>query len=231
MAEGAGRSWRALLLALCLPFLLAACTTEPVTWADDASVARAATRGDGPPMVTLFTMISNRSNEGAHSALMVNASQRVIFNPAGTFHHPNAPRRADLHYGITDNMVDFFIDYHARETYRVVRQDLVVSPEQAEMILQRVEKRGAVAHALCATSINTILRGVPGFEFVPRSPFPKGLMRAFDKVPGVVTRRYYDDSPDNRSDIKDSPEERRDIVVRYGPDTGRNDDVPAFLKD
>lgn len=197
--------------------MMAACT-DPGPWADDASVARAAFRDDGPPTVTLFTMINNRSNEGAHSALMVSGSQRVIFNPAGTFHHPNAPQRADVHYGITDNMVDFFIDYHARVTYRVVRHDVVVSPEQAELILRRVESRGAVANALCTTSINTILRGVPGFEMMPRSPFPKRTMRAFDKLPGVTIRRYYDDSPDDRSNIIDSPAEREDIVVRYGPE-------------
>ncbi len=186
-------------------------------------MSKAAYRDDGPPTVTLFTMINNRSNEGAHSALMVSGSQRVIFNPAGTFHHPNAPQRADLHYGITDNMVDFFIDYHARVTYRVVRHDVVVSPEQAERVLRRVESRGAVPNAFCTTSIVTILRDVPGFESMPRSPFPKRTMRAFDKLPGVVIRRYYDDSPDDRSEIKDSPSEREDIVVRYGPEPRRGD--------
>lgn len=213
-----------LLLALCLPVLLGACT-DPGPWASDEEVARAAYRADGPPTVTLFTMVNNRSNEGAHSGLMVNASQRVIFNPAGTFYHPYLPQRADVHYGITDDKVDFFIDYHARETYRVVRHDVEVTPEQAEMILARIESRGAVPNAFCTTSIGTILRDVPGFEFVPRSPFPKATMRAFDEVPGVTIRRYYDDSPDDRSDLVgslvDSPRAREDIVVEYGPDVRR----------
>ena len=209
-----------LLLALCLPFLLSACA-DPGPWASDEAVSRAAYRADEPPKVTLFTMVSNETNEGAHSALMVNASQRVIFNPAGTFHHPHSPQRADVHYGITDDRVDFFIDYHARETYRVIRHDMTVTPEQAEQILARIESRGAVANALCTTSINTILRGVPGFEFAPRSPFPKRTMRAFDEVPGVTIRRYYDDSPDIRANIVDSPEARKGIIVEYGPDPGR----------
>ncbi len=218
-----------LLLALCLPLLAAACATDPGPWASDEAVAQARYRAPGPPMLTLFTMVSNDTDGGAHSALMVNASQRVIFNPAGTFHHPNLPQRADVHYGITDPMVDFFIDYHARETFRVVRHDLEITPEQAEMILQRIEKRGAVSRALCTTSINGILRDVPGFEWVPRSPYPSRTMRAFDKVPGVQIRRYYDNSPANRSDlladgetgvryVVDSPAARADIVVEYGPD-------------
>ncbi|MDV7144667.1 hypothetical protein R3X27_18460 [Tropicimonas sp. TH_r6] len=210
---------RSFLLALCLPFLLAACS-EPGPWASDETVSRAAYRADEPPTVTLFTMVNNRSNEGAHSALMVNASQRVIFNPAGTFHHPYAPQRADVHYGITDNMVDFFIDYHARETYRVIRHDVPVSAANAERILQRIESRGTVSNALCTTSINNILRDIPGFESVPRSPFPKATMRAFDKMPNATIRRYYDDSLDNRSDIVDSPAARADIQVGYGPDPG-----------
>ncbi|SDI87455.1 hypothetical protein [Aliiruegeria lutimaris] len=215
------------MLALCLPLILAACG-DPGPWASDEAVAKAAYRADEPPTVTLFTMVNNRSNEGAHSALMVNASQRVIFNPAGTFHHPYAPQRADVHYGITDNMVDFFIDYHARETYRVIRHDIQVTPQQAEMILARVQSRGAVPNALCTTSIGTILRDVPGFENAPRSPFPKSTMRFFDEYPGVTIRRYYDDSADDRSDIVDSPEARKDIVVLHGPDS-RSANHPAGI--
>lgn len=218
---------RNILLALLVPVMLSACGTSSGVWATDEAVARAAVRGDGPPMVTLFTMINNENGEGAHSALMVNASQRVVFNPAGTFNHPRAPQRADTHYGIDDPMVDFFIDYHARTTYHVVRHDVPVTAEQAEMILARIETKGTVPRALCATSINSILRDVPGFESVSRSPFPKRMMRSFDEIPGVTIRRYYDDSPGDRSDIVDgeevtyvidSPEARSTIEVRYGPE-------------
>lgn len=209
---------RAILLAVCLPLLLGACT-EPGPWAPDDEVAAARYRADGPPTITLFTMINNRSNNGAHSGLMVSGSHRAVFNPAGTYHHPYAPQRADVHYGMTDRMVDFYIDYHARETYHVVRQDVVVTPEQAELALQRMERYGAVPKAFCTTSIGRVLRGVPGFESLPSSPLPKKTMRAFEELPGVYTRRYYDDSPDDRSDIvRDSPEARADIRVVVGPE-------------
>ncbi|MFV0360892.1 hypothetical protein [Tropicimonas sp.] len=210
---------RAFLLALCLPLLLGACAGSG-PYASDEEVARARFRDDGPPTITLFTMINNRSNEGAHSALMVSGSQRVIFNPAGTFTHPNLPQRGDTFYGIDDGKVDFFIDYHARETYRVIRHDVVVTPEQAEIALARVTSNGAVPNALCTTSIGRTLRDVPGFGNAPRAPFPRTTMRYFDTIPGVQIRRYYDNSPDDRSDIvRDSPADRQDIVVEYGPDT------------
>ncbi|WP_198666061.1 hypothetical protein [Tropicimonas sp. IMCC34043] len=209
---------RSILLAALFPLTLAACAAQG-PWAPDAQVEAARYRAEGPPMITLFTMVNNRSNEGAHSALMVNGSERVIFNPAGTFHHPRLPQRADVHYGIDDAAVDFFVDYHARETYRVIRQDVVVTPEQAEIALQQIEDHGAVPRALCTTSIGRILRDVPGFQDMPRSPFPKATMRAFQEIPGVRTRTYYDDSPDDRSDlgtITDSPAARADIVVVEG---------------
>ena len=156
---------RTLILVLCLPLLVAACA-DPGPWASDASVAAARHRDDGPAMLTLFTMINNENGQGAHSALMVNASQRVIFNPAGTFRHPYAHRNAPMCTTASPiNMVDFFIDYHARETYRVIRHDIEVSPENAERILaaDRDPRRGA-RNALCTTSINNILRDIPGFE-------------------------------------------------------------------
>ncbi|WP_149866267.1 hypothetical protein [Tropicimonas marinistellae] len=209
---------RAIVLAVCLPLLLGACTdTGP--WATDQEVQAAAFRDDGPPTITLFTMINNRSHDGAHSGLMISGSQRIIFDPAGTFYHPHVPQRADVHYGITDSMVDFYIDYHARETYHVVRHDVVVTPEQAEIALQRAQAYGAVSKAFCTTSIHRIVRGVPGFESIPASPRPKKVMRAFDEIPGATIRRYYDDSPDDRSDlITDSPKAREDIRVVYGPE-------------
>ncbi|MFD0981718.1 hypothetical protein [Tropicimonas aquimaris] len=209
---------RAILLAVFLPFLLSACT-EPGPWATEQEIRAAAVRDDGPPTITLFTMINNRTGDGAHSGLMVSGSQRIIFDPAGTFYHPYAPQRADVHYGITDRLVDFYIDYHARITYHVVRQDVVVTPEQAEIALKRAQQYGAVSKAFCTTSIHRILRGVPGFEDIPASPRPKRIMRAFDEIPGVRIRRYYDDSPDDRSDlITDSPAAREDIRVLEGPE-------------
>ena len=127
------RHWIACLL---VPALLAGCGAEPV-WAPDEAVTRAAYRDtENPPSITLFTVLNNRSGEGAHSALMINASQRVIFDPAGTWWHRTAPERNDLHYGITPTMLKFYIDYHARETYHVD-----VQTGQEHRIAAIVEKR------------------------------------------------------------------------------------------
>ena len=192
------------MLRILLPLLaflaLAACGAES-EWASDEFVEAKRYVHDGPPTLTLFTVISNRSGAGAHLGLMINGSERVLFDPAGTFQHPNIPERNDVHYGITPAVVDFYIDYHARETYHVVRQDIVVSPEVAEQAIRLVEAYGAVPKGYCTKSITAILRQLPGFESMPNSFYPKKAMEAFGRLPGVTTQTFYDDDPEENGYI------------------------------
>ena len=174
---------------------LGACGADNV-YAPDEHVEAVRYTHEGPPTITLFTVISNRSGAGAHSGLMVSGSQRVLFDPAGTWRHPHLPERHDVHFGINDAAVEFYVDYHARVAYHVVRQDIAVSPEVAEMALRLVQENGPVAKAMCSTSITAILRQLPGFESIPQNPFPKKPMLAFGKLPGVVETITYDDDPE-----------------------------------
>ncbi len=190
--------WR-LLLALMVPFLLSGCA-EPV-WAPEEEVQRAIYRHDAPPSITLITIVSNRSGAGGHSSLLVNGSQRVIFDPAGTWKHPMLPERNDVHFGMTPSAVDFYIDYHARETFHVVSQDVPVSSEVAEIALRRVQDYGPVGKAFCSNATTDILRSIPGFETTPRSFSPKKAMEYFDTKPGVKRSVVYDDSPANNATI------------------------------
>ena len=128
------------VLALLALLTLAACGAEP-KWAPEEQVQAARYVHDGPPAITLFTVINNRSNAGAHSGLMINGSERIMFDPAGTWQHPRIPERNDVHYGITPRIVNFYIDYHARETYRVieqtVREKLPEGFQRAEFLLDK----------------------------------------------------------------------------------------------
>ena len=188
-----------LLLAL-VPLALSACTADPV-WAPDAAVEAAVYRDDSPPSITLFTMINNRSNEGGHSGLMINGDQRVMFDPAGSWWHRTAPERNDVHYGMTPLMLKFYIDYHARETYRVVSQTVEVPPEVATRALQLAEARGAVPKAMCGSATSGILKQLPGFESVSQSLFPARIMESFGQLPGVETAVYYDDDADDNTAV------------------------------
>ena len=120
------RLFKAVVL-LVFPLLLSACTVPNQGGATLEEVQRAAYSFDGPPKLTLFTMLSNRSGSGAHTSLLINGSQRVAFDPAGSFRHPQIVSRNDTVYGMTPYLVDQYTRFHARETYHVVIQELVVS--------------------------------------------------------------------------------------------------------
>jgi predicted small lipoprotein YifL len=188
------RSW---LTALVLPLALAACGGAEPVWAPDAEVSRAAYRSEKPPSVTLLTVVSTSNGSGAHSGLIVNGSQRVIFDPAGTFRHPGMPERNDVHYGLTDQRLEVYIDYHSRVTYDVITQEIPVSPEIAELLLNKVQSHGAVAKARCTQATSGILRSVPGFESLPQTWYPVKLQEAVARLPGVVTRTIHDDDADD----------------------------------
>ncbi|TGD44701.1 hypothetical protein EEB11_03765 [Pseudotabrizicola sediminis] len=189
-----------LILALVATLTLAACVAEP-KWATDEAVAQARYVHNGPPSITLFTVLSTRDGSGAHSGLLINGSERIIFDPAGTWHHPRLPERNDVHFGMTPKMVAFYIDYHARETFDVVEQTIIVSPGVAELVAQRAKAYGAVPKAQCTRSISAILADVPGFESLPSTWYPAKYMQAFAKLPGVTSRKITDSDADDNHGV------------------------------
>ena len=182
---------------------LTACGTSGKEYASDAAMAAPTAHyfAEGPRSVTLFTVVSVRNGSGAHSALLVNASEQVLFDPAGSFSHPKVPERNDVLYGMNPRMVAFYIDYHARETYNVIEQTVSVSPQVAEMIKQRVEANGAVGQARCANSISSILTDIPGFEAVQTTFFPNKLSKEFAEQPGVQRRFITDATADHNHGV------------------------------
>ncbi len=192
---------RKFLVCVAMLVSLAACGAEPI-WAPEEDVQRAMySPVDEPTSITLFTVISNGTNTGAHSGLMINGSQRIIFDPAGTWYHPSIPERNDVHFGATDRVVRFYEDYHARETYRVVTQTRQVSPEVAEAAMRIAMNYGAVPKAMCSNSVSHVLGQLPGFENMKRSWFPKKTMATFGAYPGVETYTVYDHDDDDNQDL------------------------------
>lgn len=199
---------RTLRLTFCLlaAAVLTACGAAEPTWAPDHEVSRSIYRHDGPTAITLFTVLTKRGDSGAHSGLMVSApSQRAMFDPAGTFHHPHLPERNDVHFGMSDAAVEYYMDYHARVSYDTVSQTILVSPEVAELALARIQAHGAVSKMQCAASISSILQDLPGFEDVPNTMLPKRIYKWFAEQPNVETFRFIDDSPDNNKGFIRAP--------------------------
>lgn len=189
-----------LLAVLVAALALAACGAQP-KWAPQEQVDAARFVAGPPTYITLYTVVNTRTGSGAHSAILVNASERVIFDPAGTWYHPKLPERNDVHFGMTDKAVAFYLDYHTRITYNTIEQTIYVSPEVAELVLARVKAYGAVPKAMCTQATSSVLRGVPGFESLPQTFYPKKLSEAFGRLPGVTTRVITDDDADDNHGV------------------------------
>lgn len=186
--------------AVLLAGVLAGCAVEEV-WAPDVAVSSAAYQPQGGPTVTLVTMISNTNGSGGHSALIIDGEQRVVFDPAGSWHHPMVPERNDVLYGMSPQLMGFYMDYHARETYHVVLQELSVTPDTAVALTAAVQGYGAVPQAQCSLSISRILSRTPGFEAIGTSWFPARTMQRFGALAGVRESRIYDDDSDDNLEL------------------------------
>ena len=189
-----------LALALALSAaVLAGCSEKGKESPSDA-IAAAVYVNQGEPKLTLITMINNRSGAGAHTALLVESTQTVLFDPAGSFKHERVPERGDVLYGMSPDWVKWYKSAHARSEFHVVSQEFVVTPAQAARALQLVEANGAVPSAYCANATSGILRQVPGFQSIQQGFYPLKLMEQVERLPGVTTTRYYEDDIGNVSD-------------------------------
>ncbi|WP_370303594.1 hypothetical protein [Pseudooceanicola sp.] len=175
---------------------LAGCV-EYQPYADDATVEAVRYSDPENPSITLFTMVNNRTGKGGHSALLINASERVIFDPAGSFYADIVPERNDVLFGISPRIEQAYRSAHARSTFHVVRQTIPVTAAQAETAYRLALAKGPVAGAFCANATSGLLRQVPGFEGISSTFYPVKLQEEFAALPGVVSDTYYEgDSAD-----------------------------------
>ncbi|MEM9709578.1 MAG: hypothetical protein AAF871_12410 [Pseudomonadota bacterium] len=192
-------AWGRSGLATIALLALAACggPAEPV-WAPDTAVDAARFQSAGPSKVTLFTVRSVGSGSGAHAGLMIAGSERVLFDPAGTFRHPRAPERNDVHFGITDDVLDVYIDYHARASHDVEILEIEVTRSEADALIGEVTSYGAVPKAQCSLAITRVLSRQDRFASMEVTYFPGAAARRFAALPSTSMRVVTDyDAPDN----------------------------------
>ena len=182
-----------------LPLMgLSACAAEPI-WAPEEQVQRAFVPQVGPASLTLYTMKNNGSGNGAHSGLMVNASERVLWDPAGSFKADILPERNDVIHGITPHAETLYASFHARTTFHVIGQKLVVPQATAEQALSAVKAYGAVPKANCTRATSKILHELPGFGSLRRTFLPNNLFDDCGKLPGVETFEIRENDADDKS--------------------------------
>lgn len=187
---------RALCALLAAAFLAGCEIYDPAT---PEEIAQAVYVSPEPSSVTLLSMVSTRSGRSAHSALLINGSQQVLYDPAGTFTHPDLPRAGDMHYGMTPKYVRYYKDYHARFGYFVQAQKVEVDRATADRIIAQAQAQGKTLKMHCAIAIAGALRGVPPFQDVRTSYFPEGARKDFARIAGVEdSYTYGDDVGKNR---------------------------------
>lgn len=173
---------------------MAAACTKPAVYAPDAQVQAARYRHPGPTGITLFNVVNNETGSGVHAGLMISASERVMFDPAGTWWHERNPEQHDVHFGFDETSLYLYTYYHASRMYHVVTHRLDLNPQDAETILLLARRAGPVPDGMCAASIARILRQVPGFETLPTGLSPNRLAAAFAQLPGVQVARIDSDA-------------------------------------
>lgn len=183
-----------LFLVLAAVAALAGCGAKNADYVQpSADMATGHYVAGGPPSLTLITIRANDTGKGAHTALLINGSEQVIFDPAGSFRHAQIRREGDVLIGISPAFWQGYISMHARATHHVDTQTVIVSPEVAEKALALAYQRGAVPAAYCARSTSSLLQQLPGFEGIRTHWFPTELEENFTAVTGVKPSSYYED--------------------------------------
>lgn len=140
-----------------------------------------------------------RDDGGAHSALLINASQRVMFDPAGSWSQDVMPERNDVLFGVSPRLERYYVSFHARVTFYVIGQKVAVSDDVAERALQMALVAGPVPKANCTRVTSGLLGQLPGFDVINKSWFPNALADDFAKLPDVETREYRENDADDKS--------------------------------
>ena len=181
-----------LFLALAAVAVIAGCTRNPEVL-PPTEVAAVSYRNTGPTSLTLYTIVNRRTGAGAHTALGVNASEKVLFDPAGGFKAEGLPRSGDVLYGFSPAFEAAYSSAHARTQYKVIKTTIPVSPEVASLALQKVKANGSVASAHCAKSTSAILQTLPGFETIEQTYYPTVLEAQYDRLPGAKIETIIED--------------------------------------
>jgi len=181
------------------PLVLAGCSGGQSVWAPDDIVDAAIYRSGGPASITLYTMRNTGSDAGAHSALLVDASQRVMFDPAGSFANPSIPERNDVLFGMSPRVEAYYVSYHARQSYYVEGQRIEVPAAVAEQALRLVMAHGPVGQMFCTRAVSAIIGQLPGFSSIASIFFPDKLSDKFQEIAGVEKTVYRENDSDDKS--------------------------------
>ncbi len=198
---------RAALSLIVLLGVLAGCAGKQ-PFADQSELDAVRYVDNSEYYVTVLTMVSNRNGAGAHSTLIINAQERILFDPAGSFYRAGVPERNDVLFGISPRVEFFYKSAHARASHHVVSQKIPVSFEAAQRAYATALQYGGVGPAFCTSATSDIVSSLPGYEGISQTMFPANLMKQLEAYPNVEIDKYYeDDNPDLDAALRQAQQE------------------------
>ena len=174
------------IIAISMMVVLSACADFEND--DPAVVSSRMYVSEEAPFVALLTMVNESGDYGEHSGILINASQTVLYDPAGSFRYEEELARSrDIHYGMSPRMVDYYKRYHARFGYYVVSQKIYITAEEAEALFREANRIGTTGQLRCGLSASSVLNSIPRFANIPTTYWPGKIMDAMAEVPGIET--------------------------------------------
>ncbi|MBB93659.1 MAG: hypothetical protein CML68_03500 [Rhodobacteraceae bacterium] len=181
---------KTLLSCAALLAALSACTTIAPKASDEEIAAVAFRNETGSKSVKLMTVINTSSGSGAHSALLIDGPQRVIFDPAGSFEYDLIPERADVLFGISPRNEQIYKSSHASEKRYIQIQTIPLTEQQAAVAYQTALNWGASPAAHCTSATSGVLRSIPGLDGIQSTWYPRKLATQVSRIPGVTEEIY-----------------------------------------
>jgi hypothetical protein len=140
----------------------------------------------GPPEVSLLTVTHKPTGIMWHSALLITADERVLYESGGYWKDPEDRRLVDVHYNMTDARLADYVERRSNpKSWEVTLHRVAVSDEVAMMAKQRAETNQMVLGGFCAQGVAMVLKELPGFEDIGPVFLPHDLVPHFEEIPGV----------------------------------------------
>ncbi|MGV6850344.1 MAG: hypothetical protein ACWA5A_18375 [Marinibacterium sp.] len=182
---------RLVWIVLALLPVVAGCTAI-APYAKDEVIAAVSYRDNGPREFKLMTVINVDSGSAAHSALLINGPERILFDPAGSFEYGPIPERNDVLFGISPQNEFIYKTSHASEKRYIQIQTVPLSEEQGQAAYQAALNWGASPAAHCTQATSGVIRSIPGFERINRTWYPRKLADQLSTLPNVTEELYYE---------------------------------------
>ncbi|MFN3953653.1 MAG: hypothetical protein ACK4LQ_04310 [Pararhodobacter sp.] len=117
-----------------------------------------------------------------HTGLIIHAPDgHVLYDPAGFWHDPRAPRIDDVSHGLTPELEQ---DYLSRassglsaDQWRVHLFETEVPAEVARQAVELAQERAPAVFGACAWNVSAVLQDLPGYEDILPSLLPEDLLR------------------------------------------------------